>query len=116
MVATLAELDEEALVQILTEPKNSLTKQYSALFAMEGAELDFRSEALTAVAAKALKRKTGARGLRSILEETLLDIMYSLPSQEGVSKVVVDEGAIKGETDPILIYENLDQPKAAAED
>ncbi|WP_296059867.1 ATP-dependent protease ATP-binding subunit ClpX [uncultured Amphritea sp.] len=116
MIATLTELDEDALIQILTEPKNSLTKQYSALFGMEGAELDFREDALKAVATKALERKTGARGLRSILEENLLDIMYSLPSQKGISKVVIDEGVINGDSDPILIYENLDAPKAAAED
>ncbi|WP_299195942.1 ATP-dependent Clp protease ATP-binding subunit ClpX [uncultured Amphritea sp.] len=116
MVATLTELDEDALMQILTEPKNSLTKQYAALFGMEGADLDFREDALKAVATKALERKTGARGLRSILEENLLDIMYSLPSQKGISKVVIDEGVINGVSDPILIYENLDAPKAAAED
>jgi len=112
MIATLAELDEEALIQILTEPKNSLTKQYAALFDMEGAEVDFREAALTAVARKALERKTGARGLRSIMEATLLDIMYQLPSMENVSKVVIDEGVIDGDNDPILIYENTDQPKA----
>ncbi|BBB26155.1 ATP-dependent protease ATP-binding subunit ClpX [Amphritea japonica] len=116
MIATLGLLDEDALIQILTEPKNSLTKQYAALFGMEGADLDFREEALKAIANKALERKTGARGLRSILEENLLDIMYSLPSQEGISKVVIDEGVITGDSDPILIYENLDAPKAAAEE
>ncbi|WP_261841081.1 ATP-dependent Clp protease ATP-binding subunit ClpX [Aliamphritea ceti] len=116
MLATLAELDEGALIQILTEPKNSLTKQYGALFDMEGAELDFRESALHAVAQKALARKTGARGLRSILEETLLDTMYSLPSQENVSKVVIDEGVIRGESEPMMIYENIEQPKAAAEE
>ncbi len=116
MLATLAELDEGALIQILTEPKNSLTKQYGALFEMEGAELDFRESALHAVAQKALARKTGARGLRSILEETLLDTMYSLPSQENVSKVVIDEGVITGESEPMMIYENTEQPKAAAEE
>ena len=116
MVATLAELDEEALIQILTEPKNSLTKQYAALFDMEGAEVDFREAALQAVAQKALERKTGARGLRSIMEATLLDIMYQLPSMENVSKVVIDEGVIKGDNDPILIYENTEQAKAAPED
>ncbi|MDO6563171.1 ATP-dependent Clp protease ATP-binding subunit ClpX [Amphritea sp. 1_MG-2023] len=116
MIATLTELDEEALIQILTEPKNSLTKQYTALFGMEGADLDFREDALKAVAAKALERKTGARGLRSILEEHLLDIMYSLPSEKGISKVVIDEGVITGDSDPILIYENQDAPKAASED
>lgn len=116
MIATLAELDEDALIQILTEPKNSLTKQYAALFDMEGAEVDFRSEALQAVAHKALERKTGARGLRSIMEATLLDIMYQLPSMENVSKVVIDEGVINGENDPILIYENTEQQKAVPED
>ncbi|MGH1461723.1 MAG: ATP-dependent protease ATP-binding subunit ClpX [Neptuniibacter sp.] len=116
MIATLAELDEEALIQILTEPKNSLTKQYEALFDMEGSEVDFREGALHAVAEKALQRKTGARGLRSILEATLLDIMYQLPSMENVSKVVIDEGVINGDNDPILIYENSEQAKAVPED
>ena len=112
MIATLGELDESALIQILTEPKNSLTKQYAALFDMEGAEVDFRQSALDAIAKKALERKTGARGLRSIMEATLLDIMYQLPSMENVSKVVIDEGVIEGDNDPILIYENTDQAKA----
>ncbi|MGB0468777.1 MAG: ATP-dependent Clp protease ATP-binding subunit ClpX [Pontibacterium sp.] len=116
MIATLGELDEEALVQILTEPKNSLTKQYAALFGMEGAEVDFRQEALDAVAKQALARGTGARGLRSILEATLLDTMYQLPSMDDVSKVVIDEGVINGDNDPILIYENSEQPKAVSED
>jgi ATP-dependent Clp protease ATP-binding subunit ClpX len=116
MIATLAELDEDALIQILTEPKNSLTKQYEALFDMEGAEVDFREGALLAVAKKALERKTGARGLRSILEATLLDIMYQLPSMENVSKVVIDEGVIEGDNDPILIYESSEQAKAVPED
>ena len=116
MIATLAELDEDALIQILTEPKNSLTKQYEALFDMEGAEVNFREGALLAVAKKALERKTGARGLRSILEATLLDIMYQLPSMENVSKVVIDEGVIEGDNDPILIYENSEQAKVVPED
>lgn len=116
MIATLAELDEDALIQILTEPKNSLTKQYEALFDMEGAEVDFREGALSAVARKALERKTGARGLRSIMEATLLDIMYQLPSMENVSKVVIDEGVINGDNDPILIYENTEQAKVVPED
>lgn len=116
MIATLGELDEEALVQILTEPKNSLTKQYSALFGMEGVDVDFREEALHAVAKKALERGTGARGLRSILEATLLDTMYDLPSMDGVSKVVIDEGVISGDNDPLLIYENLEQAKAAPDE
>ncbi|GAA0794321.1 ATP-dependent Clp protease ATP-binding subunit ClpX [Marinobacterium sediminicola] len=113
MVATLSELDESALIQILTEPKNSLVKQYQALFEMEGVEVDFREEALKAVASKALERRTGARGLRSILEATLLEIMYQLPSLENVAKVVIDEGVINGTSEPILIYENQDAPKVA---
>ncbi|SIQ07391.1 ATP-dependent Clp protease ATP-binding subunit ClpX [Marinobacterium stanieri] len=116
MVATLSELDEDALIQILTEPKNSLVKQYNALFEMEGVDVDFREEALKAVANKALERRTGARGLRSILEATLLDIMYQLPSLDNVAKVVIDEGVINGTSDPILIYENQDSAKAASDD
>ncbi|RUO25230.1 ATP-dependent Clp protease ATP-binding subunit ClpX [Aliidiomarina minuta] len=106
VVASLTELDEEALVQILREPKNSLTKQYSALFAMENVELEFREDALKAIAGKALARNTGARGLRSIVEDILLGTMYDLPSQDDVTKVVIDETVIKGESDPILIYGN----------
>ncbi|KGK42284.1 Clp protease ATP-binding protein [Nitrincola sp. A-D6] len=113
MIATLSELDEEALISILTEPKNSLTKQYAALFEMEGAEIDFRKEALRSVAKKALERRTGARGLRSILEATLLDIMYQLPAMKNVSKVVIDEGVIEGTSEPILIYENQEHAKAS---
>jgi ATP-dependent Clp protease ATP-binding subunit ClpX len=113
MIATLSELDQEALIQILTEPKNSLTKQYQALFEMEGADLEFREEALFAVAELALERKTGARGLRSILESKLLEIMYELPSLEGVSKVVIDQGVINGKSDPILIYETQQLDKAS---
>lgn len=116
MVATLEELDEDALIQILTEPKNSLTKQYEALFAMEGAEVDFREDALKAVAKHALDRRTGARGLRSILESALLDIMYELPSMENVSKVVVDENVIEGNSDPLLIYEKAETAKAAPDE
>ena len=102
VVATLEELDVDALKQILTEPRNSLTKQYTKLFAMEGegVEVDFRDDALHAVATKAMERKTGARGLRSILEAVLLETMYRLPSSESVQKVVIDAGAIKGETEP----------------
>ncbi|QEQ96873.1 ATP-dependent Clp protease ATP-binding subunit ClpX [Neptunomonas concharum] len=113
MIATLAELDTDALIQILTEPKNSLTRQYSKLFELEGAEVDFREDALRAVARQALERKTGARGLRSILEATLLDIMYQLPSMENVSKVVIDEGVIEGTSEPILIYESSEEAKTA---
>lgn len=104
VVATLTELDESALVRILTEPKNSLVRQYARLFEMEGVELDFRDEALKAVAHKAIARKSGARGLRSILEAVLLDTMYDIPSEEHVEKVVVDASVIKGESKPLLIY------------
>jgi ATP-dependent Clp protease ATP-binding subunit ClpX len=116
VVATLDELDEPALVQILTEPKNALTKQYQKLFEMEGVEIDFRADALTAVAKKALTRKTGARGLRSILENVLLNTMYQIPSEEGVAKVVIDHSVIEGESDPIKIYQNTEKPKAVPED
>ena len=109
VVATLGELDNDALVRILTEPKNSLTRQYAKLFEMEGVEVDFREDALRAVAEKATERKTGARGLRSILESVLLDTMYDLPGSESVSKVVIDESVINGESSPMLIYENIDQ-------
>ncbi|RZQ53404.1 ATP-dependent Clp protease ATP-binding subunit ClpX [Pseudoalteromonas phenolica] len=115
VVATLAELDEAALIQILSEPKNALTKQFGALFKMEGVELEFREDALKAIAHKAMERKTGARGLRSIVEGVLLNTMYDLPSIEDVSKVVIDETVIKGESDPILLYENGNQDKAVSE-
>ena len=111
VVATLEELDENALIRILIEPKNALTRQFHKLFAMEGVDLEFREPALKAIAKKALARKTGARGLRSIIEHSLLDIMFDLPSMSNVSKVVVDEGSINGDTQPILIY--ADQPKVA---
>ena len=114
VLATLEELDEEALVQILTEPKNALTKQYSKLFDMEGSELVFREDALHAIARKAMDRKTGARGLRTILEKILLDTMYDLPSLDNVSKVVVDESVVNGESAPYLIYENPEPQQLAA--
>ncbi|WP_299310442.1 ATP-dependent Clp protease ATP-binding subunit ClpX, partial [uncultured Halomonas sp.] len=104
VIATLTELTEDALIQILVEPKNSLIKQYAKLFEMEGVELEFREDALRAVAVKAMTRKTGARGLRSILESVLLDTMYEIPSLEGVSKVVIDASVIGGESEPLLIY------------
>jgi ATP-dependent Clp protease ATP-binding subunit ClpX len=114
VVTTLDELDETALVQILTEPKNALTKQFAKLFKMEGVELEFREDALNAIAKRALARRTGARGLRSIIEHALLDTMYDLPSLKGVSKVVVDDSLIKGEGKPLLIYSDQgDQPLAA---
>jgi ATP-dependent Clp protease ATP-binding subunit ClpX len=116
VIATLEELDEDALVRILTEPKNSLTKQYGKLFEMDNVEIDFREDGLRAIAGKAMIRKTGARGLRSILESVLLDTMYRIPSEENVSKVIVDESVIKGESEPLLVYENLESPKVAAED
>ena len=111
VVATLEELDEAALVQILVEPKNALTKQYQKLFAMEGVELEFRDGVLQAIARKALARKAGARGLRSILEHALLDTMFDLPSIENVEKVVLDENSVSREIQPIVIY--ADTPKAA---
>ncbi|MEP1743565.1 MAG: ATP-dependent Clp protease ATP-binding subunit ClpX [Kangiellaceae bacterium] len=114
VVATLEELDEESLVKILTEPKNSLTKQYSKLFEMEDVRLEFREDALKAVAKKGMERKTGARGLRSILEKVLLDTMYDLPSMEGVTKVAIDAAVVDGESEPLLIYESQDK-KAASE-
>ena len=116
IVATLEELDSDALVKILTQPKNSLTKQYEKLFDMEKVEVDFRQDALVAIAKKAMERKTGARGLRSILEEVLLETMYDLPSTESVSKVVVDASVINGESEPMLMYENPDQAKAVSEE
>ena len=111
VVATLEELDEAALIQILTQPKNALLKQYQKMFSMEGVELEVREAGLKAVAHKALERKTGARGLRSILENTLLNTMFDLPSLENVVKVVVDEGTILSDAPPLLIYS--DQPKVA---
>ncbi|WML91588.1 ATP-dependent Clp protease ATP-binding subunit ClpX [Thiothrix lacustris] len=114
VIATLEELDETALVQILTEPRNALTKQYGKLFEMEGAELVFRDDALHSIARKAMERKTGARGLRSILEKILLDTMYDLPSEQNVSKVVVDESVVKGESQPYLIYENIEPQQQMA--
>jgi len=109
VLAMLEELDENALVSILTEPKNSLTKQYKKLFDMEGVEVEFREDALDTVAKKAMKRKTGARGLRSILENVLLDTMYELPSMNGVSKVVIDSAAVNGDGKPLLIFENTEK-------
>ncbi|MGA9163301.1 MAG: ATP-dependent Clp protease ATP-binding subunit ClpX [Thiobacillus sp.] len=114
VVTTLDELDEAALVQILTEPKNALTKQFIKLFKMEGVELEFREDALNAIAKRALARRTGARGLRSIIEHALLDTMYDLPSLKGVSKVVVDNGLVSGDGKPLLIYSDQgEQPLAA---
>lgn len=105
VVATLNSLDEESLIKILHEPKNALIKQYQALFNLEGVELEFRYEALTAIAKKAILRNVGARGLRSILEGSLLEIMYELPSQNSVEKVIIDEEVIAGKSEPLLIYD-----------
>ena len=106
VVATLEELDEQALIQILTQPRNALIKQYKHLFEMEGAELEFREDSLSAIARKSMERKTGARGLRTIVENVLLDTMYELPSSDNISKVVIDESVILGNSEPILVYES----------
>ncbi|MFO1378496.1 MAG: ATP-dependent protease ATP-binding subunit ClpX, partial [Steroidobacteraceae bacterium] len=115
VVATLEELDEAALVSILTRPRNALSKQYRRLFEMEGVELEFREDGLRAVARRAMDRKTGARGLRTILENALLDVMYDLPSLKNVAKVVIDESVINGDSRPYLVYRNeepVPQPEA----
>ncbi|MCB1648195.1 MAG: ATP-dependent Clp protease ATP-binding subunit ClpX [Pseudomonadales bacterium] len=114
MIATLDELDLEALVRILKEPKNALIKQYQKLFEMENVEIQFRDDALRAVAQKARDRKTGARGLRSIMEGVLLDSMYKIPSMETVSKVIIDAAVINGESEPLLVYENREQQASRA--
>jgi len=116
MIATLDELDLDALVRIIREPKNSLTKQYAKLFDMEGVEIQFRDDALKAIARKARERKTGARGLRSIMEAVLLDTMYKIPSLEKVSKVIIDAAVIEGESEPLLMYENIEQQSKSAVD
>ena len=116
VMATLDELDQEALVRILTEPKYSLTKQYARLFEMEGCELELREDALRAIATKAMERKTGARGLRTLMEQTLLEIMYDLPSMDNVIKVVVDASVIKGENTPFVLYEGGEQQRVASSD
>ncbi|XGA78661.1 ATP-dependent Clp protease ATP-binding subunit ClpX [Halomonas sp. CH40] len=116
VIATLTELSEDALVQILTEPKNSLVKQYAKLFEMEGVTLDFREDALRAVAVKAMERKTGARGLRSILESVLLDTMYDIPSLEGVTQVVIEASVIAGESEPLLIYSQQEDTRVDGTD
>src|SRR5262249_34683382 len=111
VVATLDELDESALIQILVEPKNALIKQYQKMFRMEGVELEIREPALQAIASRALARKTGARGLRSILEQVLLDVMYDLPSHVNLSRVIVDEATIANDGKPLLMFAK--QPKVA---
>ncbi|TDT39382.1 ATP-dependent Clp protease ATP-binding subunit ClpX [Halospina denitrificans] len=116
VVATLSELDEDALIEILTQPKNALTKQYQQLFDIEDVELDFRDDALRAVARKAMERKSGARGLRSIMESILLDTMYEIPSEPDVCKVVIDESVVNGDSAPIKIYGNQETARAVPED
>jgi ATP-dependent Clp protease ATP-binding subunit ClpX len=115
VLATLEELDETALVRILTEPRNSLVKQYKKLFEMEGCELEIREDALKAIARRAMARKTGARGLRTILEHVLLDSMYELPSAQHIAKVAIDEKVINGETEPYTIYRSVDRQCASAD-
>lgn len=115
VVATLEELDKRALVNILTEPKNSLVKQYRKIFEMEGVQLEFREPALQSIAEKCVEKKTGARGLRSILEKVLLDTMYELPGMKNVSKVIIDETTITGESRPIILYENQEKILAATD-
>ena len=113
VMATLDELDEEALITILTEPKNSLTKQFQRLFEMEKVELDIRDDALSEIAKLAIEMKTGARGLRSILEKSLLETMYEVPSLKNLEKVVLDSSCIKGDSEPLLVYETeLDTKKS----
>ena len=112
VTSTLKELDEESLVKILTQPKNALTKQFKRLFEMEGVELDIREEALHEIAKKAMERKTGARGLRSIIERVLMETMYKIPSESNLQKVVVDASVIKGKTDPLLVYEKAKEKKS----
>ncbi|MFZ9125289.1 MAG: ATP-dependent Clp protease ATP-binding subunit ClpX [Steroidobacteraceae bacterium] len=115
VVATLEELDEQALITILTKPRNALSKQYARLFEMEGVELELRDDALLAIARKAMERKTGARGLRTILENALLDIMYDLPSMKNVHKVVLDESVIAGDSKPFIVYKSPEQVEAEPE-
>ena len=116
IIATLEELDSEALIRILTEPRNALTKQYARMFEMEGVEIDFREDGLQAVALRAMERKTGARGLRSILEGILLESMYTIPSQPDVAKIVVDESVVTGDSEPLLVYETPAPVAAAGEE
>jgi len=115
VAATLDELDEDQLIEILLEPKHAITKQYARLFEMEGCEIEFREDALRSVARRSMERKTGARGLRSIMENVLLDTMYDLPSIENVTKVVIDEGVINGDSKPLMIYEGNDLSRVASD-
>ena len=113
VTATLDELDEKSLIKILTEPKNALVNQYKKLFDMEGCELEFRADALSAIAKKAMKRKTGARGLRTLIEGLLLDTMYDLPSHDDIIKVVIDKNVVDAESKPLLIYKSKSDNKEA---
>ena len=115
VVATLEELDLSALVNILSEPKNSLIKQYTAMFGMEGVELDIRHDASEEIAKRALDRKIGARGLRSILEDILLDTMYETPTKKNIKKVVIDGSVVRGESEPLMVYESTDPKTAVSE-
>ena len=115
VAATLDELNEDQLIEILIQPKNAITKQYARLFEMEECEIEFREDALRMIARRSMERKTGARGLRSILENVLLDTMYDLPSIDNLAKVVIDEGVIIGETKPLMIYETSDISKVASD-
>ena len=108
MIATLEDLDEKSLIRILQEPKNSLTKQYQELFKLDGAKLTFKDTALKEIAVKAINKKTGARGLRSILENILLKTMYDLPSQDNIEEVIIDANTVKGTSEPILVHSKND--------
>ena len=114
VIATLEDLDEDALVTILTQPKNALVKQYQRLFELEDAQLSFTEDALGAIAKRAILRKTGARGLRSILEDILLDTMFDLPGMENVAEVVVNEEAVNADANPLMIYSDAKKEEASA--
>ena len=114
VTATLEELDEESLIMILTEPKNSLMKQFKKLFSMENVDLEIRDDALLEIAKKAIERKSGARGLRSIMENILLDLMYDIPSDQNIEKVVLDSSSVSGESDPLVVYSQSEAPKESS--
>ena len=114
VTATLEELDEESLIMILTEPKNSLMKQFKKLFSMENVDLEIREDALLEIAKKAIERKSGARGLRSIMENILLDLMYDIPSDQNIEKVVLDSSSVTGESEPLVVYSQSEAPKESS--
>ncbi len=114
VTATLEELDEESLIMILTEPKNSLMKQFKKLFSMENVDLEIRDDALLEIAKKAIERKSGARGLRSIMENILLDLMYDIPSDQNIEKVVLDSSSVSGESEPLVVYSQSEAPKESS--